>query len=200
MPHTEARFMIKMDSLVRFSSETMSLDIDGTGGRTLLRALFWQAEDGRRCLGIASVNCEDVPRVVVSTPTPESADQQTLEVRGTNNYFYGVVESSASVIGCVLKHRDQRVMMLEEGDPADLRMTAYAIDGSPLAAAGRWVSSTQRAGGDDWRITVKPGVDAVLIIACMLSKLLLRPVVGDARPAPMSAALKAGARSPSAPG
>eukprot|EP00929_Paragymnodinium_shiwhaense_P121360 TRINITY_DN9358_c0_g1_i1.p1 TRINITY_DN9358_c0_g1~~TRINITY_DN9358_c0_g1_i1.p1 ORF type:complete len:445 (-),score=84.09 TRINITY_DN9358_c0_g1_i1:30-1364(-) len=172
MPQTQARFMIKFDSLQRPNCE--SLDINSTTGRTLLKALLSTSEDGHRFLKIVQLNCEDDPRVIVSKAPGDGdgSSPQALEVRGRKDILYGTIEISPGVSGCVLKHRGQRVMTLEEGVPADLRMSAYAMDRSPLGAAGRTAPS-HRDQGDDWRITVKPGIDALLVMACMLAKLLL---------------------------
>mmetsp|Transcript_97712 Transcript_97712/g.304408 ORF Transcript_97712/g.304408 Transcript_97712/m.304408 type:complete len:111 (+) Transcript_97712:705-1037(+) len=71
------------------------------------------------------------------------------------------------------------VMHLEPGVAADLGMTAFSSDGRALAAAGHGLHGRsgprQRDGVAEWRLHVRPGVDAVLITSCILAVLLLLP-------------------------
>jgi hypothetical protein len=178
LPHTEARFMIQMDHLLR--QTTGPVNILGTSGRKLLHALVCDSPDGRRCLMLASCGCEDDPRTCIFTPTDTS---QALEVFGKAGKFYGWLELPGRNQGVLLYSGDageqKPVLQIEMGNPQDLRMSASTMDGRLLASAGRnvGVGSQQFSsqGSDSWKMQVKPGVDAVLITSCMLALILLRP-------------------------
>merc|ERR1719389_437521 len=70
LPHTEARFMIPIESLMRASGE---LDIRGTSGRKLLHGSVTETAEGQRCLSFASCGCEEDPRVTVLSGSRERA-------------------------------------------------------------------------------------------------------------------------------
>lgn len=201
LEHTEARFMIAMDCLTIDTVGT--IDILGPCGRTLLHASVSTA-DGRRCLSVASVGYEDDPRAMVisraRTPGDElgaaegleaqdQRQQDSFQIYGRGGEHFAVLEPSTSD-GLLLFLEDKPVLSVEVGSAADLRMSAYAQDGRPLAVAGRNISIGGRPkddGVDTWKLQVKPAVDAILVIACMLTKILLRPwPVEPTRGAPQS--------------
>lgn len=180
LPNTEARFLVNMESLLRLG--TGKLAVRGTSGRILLEAMV-KEEDGRRKLALASVGCEDDPRVRIQTSKPPG---QALEVYGRENDFYGTIESGSAGGGSFLVHAGKQVMSIDlnTANPADLQMTAFAM-GGPGPGHGRQLGSAGRSPGqgggsmsgptqDNWRVTVKPGADAMLITSCMLSMALLR--------------------------
>mmetsp|Transcript_4805 Transcript_4805/g.8721 ORF Transcript_4805/g.8721 Transcript_4805/m.8721 type:complete len:468 (+) Transcript_4805:114-1517(+) len=189
LPHTEARFMIAMDSLKRLS--TGSVDILGTSGRKLLHAAVSETPDNRRCLAVASCGCEDDPRTCILTPSTAvssstgEGQSQDLEVYGKSGSFYGRIESQSGSNNAVLHYGEGQnpVMILELGSQEDLRITAAAVDGNLLSSGGRniSISGRQLEGSDAWKMQVKPGADAVLIASCMLALILLRPWSEDLR-------------------
>lgn len=195
LPHTEARFMISTDRLMCASGE---LDIRGTSGRKLLHGSIENspAEPGtsslsRRTLSIASCGCEDDPRVSVVAHMRDSKDgplahggpsqgsATQMEIFGKGHDFYGCLEPAPAALGGGFQLRkDGRVVMtIKTGTGADfLNMTAASWDGPILATAGKHVrvGSQTLESHDTWKLQVKPGVDAVLISACMLSAIVFR--------------------------
>jgi len=166
LPHTEARFMVSLDDLLKLT--VGSLNINGTSGRTLLEAFVRESEDGQRSLALASVGCEDDPRIVVSGPQRPG---EAMLVCGKDDEFYGTFETAGT--GNILKFGgNDPVMSIEMGDPADLQMTAFAIDRKKIGSAGRKASASM-PGGDAWKISVCAGADAVLVSTCMLALVLL---------------------------
>jgi len=182
LPHTEARFMIQMDHLLRVA--TGPINILGTSGRKLLHALVCDSPDGRRCLMLASCGCEDDPRTCIFTPQT-AEPSQALEIFGKAGKFYGWLEfpgGNQAVLSFSGDSGVQKpVLQIEMGNQQDLRMSASTMDGRLLASAGRnvGVGGRQFEGNDSWKMQVKPGVDAVLITSCMLSLTLLRPWPSD---------------------
>jgi hypothetical protein len=171
LPHTEARFMIPTESLMRAGGE---LDIRGTSGRKLLHGSVSETAEGRRCLKLASCGCEEDPRVTVLGPSQRfsssSGTAELLEIFGKGGKFYGTLEPAAQG-GAVLRHEGELVMSLEIA--SDLRMTASSMDGRRLASAGKNVQLNVRSeSGECWKMQVQPNFDAVLVAACMLGALL----------------------------
>lgn len=164
LPSTEARFKISMDRLVRIT--TGDFDILGTSGRKLLQASV-REDKGRRSLSLASVGCEEEPRCTVVA----SVDGPGLEVYGRGGALYGNLVPTTG--GGILRaagppYDGAAVMIIEPGNPTDLALTASTLGGRRLGSGGR-------ISGDDWRLQVKPGEDAVLIGSSILALLLLRP-------------------------
>jgi len=166
LPHTEARFIIKLDALLRL--RIGSLDIKGTSGRTLLQTTVWKGLDGRRALSITSVCCTDDPRVMVMGPARQG---EAMEVLGKGGSMYGTIESTAGKRG-VLRHKGEQVMTIETADPKLLKMAAFAADNRKIGVAQPKTAAVPEE-GDDWRLSVAAGADAVLISACMLGMVLL---------------------------
>jgi len=176
LPRTEARFIVSSDALLSLTTGT--LDILGTSGRKLLHVSVSAVEGGRRCLTIASCRVEDDElRACILSPHEHSAD---LEVFGKDNIPYGTIQVGSGS-GGLLVHSKGPVMSIETGNEANLRMTALSIQGSLLASAGRDtpVSGQCNEASNLWKLRVKPGADAVLILACMLGIIILRPWPGS---------------------
>mmetsp|Transcript_70213 Transcript_70213/g.121600 ORF Transcript_70213/g.121600 Transcript_70213/m.121600 type:complete len:442 (+) Transcript_70213:109-1434(+) len=66
LPHTDAKFMIALESLK--VPLTAPINIMGHSGRKLLQASVSPIADGRQCLALAYVGCEDDPRTHVLSP------------------------------------------------------------------------------------------------------------------------------------
>lgn len=198
LPHTEARFMIQMDQLLKLKTGPVS--ILGTSGRKLLHALVCDSPDSRRCLMLASCGCEDDPRTCIFTPQREERSQ-ALEVFGKSGKFYGWLEfqgRNQAVLSYSGTDGDQKaVLQIEMSNQQDLRMSASTMDGRILASAGKSVGavSQQLEGSDAWKMQVKPGVDAVLITSCMLALILFGP--GSQERLSMGGASTVGGTAPS---
>lgn len=174
LPNNEARFMIGMGALSRTSAGM--LDVKGTSGRTLLSASIGE-EGNRRCLQLASVNCERDPRTRILAPLPGAEGRGVLEVYGKQNRFYGTIEplpgvhESTASARFLLRCGTRPVMIIEQHDLRDFAMEAFSMDRQRLGSAGRAPGEP----GDNWKLTVSPGSDAILIVSCMLAMILLRP-------------------------
>merc|ERR1719506_2514980 len=152
LPHTEARFMIPIESLMRASGE---LDIRGTSGRKLLHGSVTETPEGRRALALASCGCEDDPRITVLAPSrttaqgplssgaPAEGSMGIMEIYGKGGKFYGTLEPAAGG-GAMLRYEGEVVMSLEAAAAGDLRMTASSVDGRLLASAGKNVQVAVR--------------------------------------------------------
>lgn len=194
LPKTEARFMVPLDGLL--GPVPATLDIAGTSGRKLLHAAVRDEQDGSRVVALSSVGCEDEPRATIARG-PRSEPGAPLTIYGRNKKLYGRFEPSGSGQGTVVVD-GKPVMLIEQGDSSELRLTATMPDGRALADArrGGFPSShtpdASRGGfpsshdpgqparnrmndGAYWTLKVKPGADAILIASCMLAVILLRP-------------------------
>mmetsp|Transcript_54931 Transcript_54931/g.98685 ORF Transcript_54931/g.98685 Transcript_54931/m.98685 type:complete len:380 (+) Transcript_54931:89-1228(+) len=187
LPRTEARFMIAMDSL--HSPLTGSIHILGRSGRRLLHCSISPTTDGRRCLALASIGCEDDPRALVFTPPPSSM-QVDLHI-GRSDAYYGHIESPPGSSSSILHYGESHnpVMYLELGSYEDLQISATSAAGNVMAFAGKTnalpgsfgLQGRQPIGNDVWKLNVKPGADPLLVASCMLALILLKPWSGDSR-------------------
>lgn len=178
LPHTEARFIIGMDHLMRISTGT--LNILGTSSKTLLQAILKETADGGRVLSIAAPGIEDDPYMRIFAP-PETNDPtpSPLEVFSKAAVFYGTLERSpADQNRTILKRRNQPVMLLDKIHDGDLRTFAADMNGDMLATAARAPGASHHTHSEagDWKLRVKPGVDAVLCTGAMLAIWLLQSV------------------------
>jgi hypothetical protein len=182
LPHTEAKFMVQMDGLLN-PNAAEGISICGTSGRKLLHASVSDTPDGRRFLAISSCGCEDDPRTCIATSS--AFESEALEVFGKAGQFYGYLDFRGGH-QAQLQWWDgnasarQPVISFALGSMSDRCINASTMDGRLLASAGRTGAvpgqgKLLEASSDTWKLTVKPGVDAVLITSCMLALLLLCP-------------------------
>jgi len=182
LSNAEARFMIPMDSLLHVEIGA-AIDITGTSGRKLLQACVLQGSGGSRELHVSSIGCEDDPRAVVVSDTSRSS---LLKIFARGGHLFGTLDIS-DVQGhgrALLTCGGARAMTIEPGNMEELEMVAHAMDGRVLANAGRVAqplrgpsTPTSCVGSDSWKLQVKPHSDAVLIVACMLSIMMLQQSV-----------------------
>jgi len=176
VPHMEEHFMVPMEQIKKRGSG--ALDIFATSGKRLLIATISETSDGQQCLSITPCGTENDHKVKVftlkqqsfaRTPFTGSISNQplpSLEVFANSGQFHGTLSPGAGG-GMLLK--------LPSG-PEDYSMRAYG-KGQLIASAGRNIlvgSHPAKAEHEDsWNLKVKPGVDAVLILSCMLGTLRL---------------------------
>lgn len=179
LPNTEARFLIAMDKLnelLRIGGGPV--DILGTSGRKLLHASI-ETGPGGGAVSIASVGCEDDPRATVIAVAPG-----LFEIFGKRRSTYGSMESHPT--GAIVKVNGAPGMIIDIADRASFTLNATGPTGRPLATASRSPQPLPQMAGapatpgptDCWKLTVKPGVDAILIMVTMLALMALQP---DAR-------------------
>mmetsp|Transcript_31519 Transcript_31519/g.84108 ORF Transcript_31519/g.84108 Transcript_31519/m.84108 type:complete len:317 (-) Transcript_31519:214-1164(-) len=171
LPHTEARFMVNCNTLRAIPGS--SIPIMGTSGRQLLHS--WICEtDTEQILRIASLRCEDDPRVSIHAPRASST--QGMQITGRHGVGYGILEETQLGTFAVF-HEQAVVMTLTYGNDQDSKtyeMTIRDAEGTLIAVAGTNVSGGPDTRENMWRVTVKPAVDAVLVLACALALIVLR--------------------------
>lgn len=174
LPHTEARFMIDMASLLG-SVPQAGIDILGTSGRKLLHASVSHMPDGSHVLNICSVGCEDDPRSVVFLPAHGPSD--VLEIYGKAGKKYGVLDCSGGNVVRLQYSTGaeyQTVLQISMQQQESLSMIAATMDDVIVAEAGKDMANAGKK-VSMWGLKVKPNIDAVLITSCMLSLILMRP-------------------------
>lgn len=183
LPTNEARFMISLDDLQAAVTGNLGpIDIKGLSGQKLLHGVLEDVPGIGRRLSIAWIKCESEPRAII---VPCNSFSHTLY--GRDNEEYGTLEFVG--VRAVLKKNGNPVMVLDAGDPNEILYTASRMDGRVLASAGRQPNPLE--GEEDteiWRLQVRPGIDAILVMVCMLSVMLLPRRLAD------------GAITPSLPG
>eukprot|EP00931_Biecheleriopsis_adriatica_P050542 TRINITY_DN2926_c0_g1_i2.p1 TRINITY_DN2926_c0_g1~~TRINITY_DN2926_c0_g1_i2.p1 ORF type:complete len:584 (+),score=114.63 TRINITY_DN2926_c0_g1_i2:110-1861(+) len=121
--------------------------------------------------------------LVANVALTEAADRSRLEICGPDGTVYGhilenqqmgrsVGQSSFSVVVRSLSGQAGREMLLINGSPEQLRLTATAAEnGQPVASAAR---QTKR-NGQNLDIRTQRGADVALVLSCFLAVLLLQP-------------------------
>eukprot|EP00930_Biecheleria_cincta_P090784 TRINITY_DN80246_c0_g1_i1.p1 TRINITY_DN80246_c0_g1~~TRINITY_DN80246_c0_g1_i1.p1 ORF type:complete len:398 (-),score=55.25 TRINITY_DN80246_c0_g1_i1:67-1260(-) len=183
LPTNEARFMISLEDLQAAMQGVLGpMDIKGLSGQKLLHGVLEDVPGIGRRLSIASVRCESDPRAII---VPCNSFSHTLY--GRDHEEYGTLEFVG--VRVMLKRAGTPVIVFDAGDPNELHYTASRMDGRVLASAGRQPNPLE--GEEDkeiWRLQVRPGIDAILVMVCMLSVMLLPRRLAD------------GAVTPSLPG
>mmetsp|Transcript_62535 Transcript_62535/g.118309 ORF Transcript_62535/g.118309 Transcript_62535/m.118309 type:complete len:602 (-) Transcript_62535:52-1857(-) len=171
-PKFEARFGVPMLEMAELSSQG-EMNIVGLFGKVLLCAAVRKVGE-RRSLEISIPEYGSVPRATVgpSVDNVNYAHNSALEIRGLKGQFYGMLVLRFSRACYVTK--DGETVLTIDGDVEGLQMSIKSGGGLPLASV-RY--STELFGdGDHLEIRVEPGVDTVLVLACVLSLLLLSPI------------------------
>lgn len=174
LPTNEARFMISLDLLQAVMQGLQgTMDICGLSGQKLLHGVLEDVPGLGRRLSIASVRCELDPRATI---VPRNSFCYVLY--GRDRQEYGTLECVGGRI--MLKQAGNPVMVLDAGDPNELHYTASRMDGRVLASAGRQPNPLEgQEENEIWRLQVRPGIDAILVLTCMLAIMLLRPRPAD---------------------
>mmetsp|Transcript_118 Transcript_118/g.254 ORF Transcript_118/g.254 Transcript_118/m.254 type:complete len:388 (+) Transcript_118:45-1208(+) len=141
----------------------------GGSGKQLLEATLQdQGPEGVQ-LWIWPVNMEFPAAVVLQR---RSGMQTGLEIYNRDSQFYGFLEYAG---GRVMLMCNGFPVMAVDGNADELSYTACRIDGSVLA----WANVvTDNVRVDDvreaWKLHVRPGVDAIVIMCAFLSSILLK--------------------------
>jgi hypothetical protein len=146
------------------------LNIVGISGNPLLRAALRTSEAGRS-LEISMTDPKSLPRATVG-PMPTSQDQQksrAVQIFGVKGKPYGTLEMRSSGQCYVLK--DGQTVLIIDGDNERMHLQIKSGYGYELASA---TCSSETFGGiEHLEIRVQPGVDTVLVLACVLAVVLL---------------------------
>lgn len=165
----EVRVGVSMYELGQIRSEG-ELNIVGISGNPLLRAALRTSEAGRS-LEISMTDPKSLPRATVG-PMPTSHDQQksrAVQIFGVKGKPYGTLEMRSSGQCYVLK--DGQTVLIIDGDNERMHLQIKSGYGYELASA---TCSSETFGGiEHLEIRVQPGVDTVLVLACVLAVVLL---------------------------
>jgi len=172
LPLYEARFGIAMHLLV--DPTTLQLPIIGRTGNTLLQASIQNGSVGR-ALKISVVHPGQWPHASIRPPPTRSLHEHLLkrefEICGPNGAFYGMFKPGNEGIFHV--SRGSQTVLDIEGDVVGLRFTALAPDRQLLASASK--NSDNFGGVEHLEFIIQPGVDAVLVLLCILGIILVVP-------------------------
>lgn len=163
LPHCEAWFAVSWDKI---ANAAPSFEFFGLSGKALLRAQVTVATSGTRRVGISMTP--------VRSPTLGSCSGGNggpIEVRGAADKTYGEIQrrQNAGQFALVHQSNGEEVVTMSFEPPPSNHLILKAIDGSPIAAASRCVESDFFSGIEHLEVRVNPGVDAVLVLCCVLS-------------------------------
>lgn len=167
LPHCEAWFAVSWDKIVPAGP---SLEFYGLSGKALLRATVTTGANGTRKIGISMTP--------VRSPTLGSCsggNGSPIQVHGAADKPYGELRQRQAAGQFTLVHHSngEEVVALSFGPGPSNHLILTAVDGSPLAAASRCIESDFFSGIEHLEVRVHPGVDAVLMLCCVLGSIIL---------------------------
>jgi len=169
LPVCEARFAVPMTALLNVDPK--GFDVVGLSGNPLLRAVLRSETSGPSTLEIILAHAHSSPRATVGPPRQASAGNG-WEICGPNNTFYGMLVHQSNG-GFVVSHGNPgRQVMVIEGDIRAKRLTVSSGDCRALASVSCGSSNFDV---EHMELRVHPGVDAVLVLSCVLAVVLLTP-------------------------
>eukprot|EP00930_Biecheleria_cincta_P075667 TRINITY_DN62846_c0_g1_i1.p1 TRINITY_DN62846_c0_g1~~TRINITY_DN62846_c0_g1_i1.p1 ORF type:complete len:381 (+),score=40.63 TRINITY_DN62846_c0_g1_i1:52-1194(+) len=167
LPMHEARFMISLGRIrACMQGQLGPIDILGLSGHKLLHGMLEDARESGTRLTIASVNRENDPRAIIVT----GKSVFRHEVHGPDGQTYGTLDFFGARV--LLMQSITPVMVFDAGDPNALQYIASGMDGRVLATAGRHANELSEE-DEVWRLQVRPGIDSILTMICMLAIILL---------------------------
>ncbi|CAE7881527.1 unnamed protein product [Symbiodinium necroappetens] len=154
----------------------------GGSGKQLLQADLQDRGPEGVQLWIWPVNLDSPAAVVLQR---RSSMQSGLEIYNRDNQLYGFLENAG---GRMMLMCNGFPVMAVDGNADALTYTACRVNGSMLASASV-VSENLRVDDvrEGWKLQVKPGVDAIVIMCAFLSSILLNRRSGTFTPSLPSA-------------
>lgn len=145
-------------------------DITGNRGLKLLHAEIRNDPGGVRHLRICHASSLEEPRAWV-VKEPKSYE---MKIKNRDGEDYGIIVAQESHPGCAVMALQggnlRPVVRVEARDPTSFSFVAFdAVTQVEMASS--------LIGEDKWKLTVKPGVDAILMLCAMLSVILLAPTM-----------------------
>jgi len=170
LPVCEARFAVPMIELAQLTGQG-ELGIVGLSGNLLLRVAVRNVGK-RRAIEISMPEASTAPRATIGPSLNDinKPDDGFMEIRGLKGAFYGTLEVRTHGASYVTK--DGEVIMTIDGDTETLCLTIETGQGLPLASVR---CDGEFGETDHLAIRVEPGVDTVLVLACVFAVLLLSP-------------------------
>lgn len=176
LPNCEVRVGVPMHELGKFGAEgTGELTIVGLSGNPLLRASLRKSEAGRT-LEVSMPEPRSAPRAIVGPSFhdvvgPDMQKSRAVQIYGMKGVFYGMLEMRSSGACYVVK--DGQTVLIIDGDSEVLQLSIKSGQGAHLAGVA--CSSEPFGGAEHLEVRIQPGVDTVLVLACVLAVVLLSP-------------------------
>lgn len=165
LPHCEAWFAVSVEKLMEGVG---SFDVLGLSGNPLLRATVRHTGQGR-CIEVSMTPASSPTLASIGAPSMAAMGgaPPALEVHAAGGCPYGELRPSRGG-GYSLTCKGEEVVLLAS-DPQTGRLLLYAPgERVPLACAARCTESAF-CGEQYLEVRVNPGVDAVLVLCCVLA-------------------------------
>lgn len=176
LPHGEAQFSIPEISLIKLMRGEYPVAILGPSGKPLLHAriptmTIGGEGHGGHWLELSTTASSRYPHASIGPLRLDPGSvPSAVEIRGPRGDHYGKLQPSGS--GWEALHRD-RLVLLVRAVPEGLQ----AISGNNIIA-----KVTPDSPKGDLKVQVNPGVDALLVLLCMLAVVLMSPELVGMRP------------------
>lgn len=169
LPHCEAWFAVSFDKLIEAAGE---FNILGLSGNPLLRASVTKKEaEETLVLNISMTPARSPTLAKVEASSTGSSDIMTIHGGGGNSF--GELQPAGSLqYALVCEGATMLIIALHPGGQMQIHSTIDGTQGSCIARASRCVESGFYSGSEHLEVRVNPGVDAVLILCCVLSLVL----------------------------
>jgi len=168
LPSCDARFVVPVDALSEVRTEG-ALDIMGVSGNPLLRVVVHQVNGGDRALMVSMPPPLNSTRVRIGPPATGSRADQGLEIRRFDHELYGELVLQPNGQYDVVK--DGRTAMVLGDQMGNALLMVSTVDGQALAHVT--CGSESFGSVRSLEVRVHPNVDAVLVLSCVLSVILL---------------------------
>lgn len=167
LPHCEAWFAVSWDKI---ATSAQSFEFFGLSGKALLRAQVNFGSNSMRKISISMTPARSPTLGSCSGGTGSS-----MEVRGAADKPYGELRRRQipGQFSLVHSSNGEEVVNMTFEPPPSNHLILRAVDGSPIAAASRCVESDFFSGIEHLEVRVNPGVDAVLVLCCVLGVVLV---------------------------
>eukprot|EP00418_Pyrodinium_bahamense_P039831 CAMPEP_0179196344 /NCGR_PEP_ID=MMETSP0796-20121207/97627_1 /TAXON_ID=73915 /ORGANISM="Pyrodinium bahamense, Strain pbaha01" /LENGTH=463 /DNA_ID=CAMNT_0020900743 /DNA_START=111 /DNA_END=1502 /DNA_ORIENTATION=+ len=172
LPVCEAHFAVAVPALAAMDeSGGGSLDVVGLSGNPLLRAAARQVPGGR-LLEVAMAHPGSQPRATIG-PRPQDAEgsgglpQATQEIRGTGGSVYGLLEARSSTCYAVTRSGRELLAIRGASDSLELSVSVGERQVADVTCSGE-----NFGGVPHLELKVQPGIDAVLVLSCVLAIVL----------------------------
>lgn len=167
LPMHEARFMISMRRIrAAMQGQLGPIEILGLSGHKLLHGVLEDVEGIGTRLTVAQVSRDQDPRAIIVT----GSSGHRHEVHGANGQTYGTLDFFGARV--LLMQGSNPVMVFDAGDPNALHFIASGMDSRVLASAGLHANELNEE-DEVWRLQVRPSVDSILTMICMLAIIML---------------------------
>eukprot|EP00747_Dinoflagellata_sp_TGD_P021163 gnl/TRDRNA2_/TRDRNA2_128315_c0_seq1.p1 gnl/TRDRNA2_/TRDRNA2_128315_c0~~gnl/TRDRNA2_/TRDRNA2_128315_c0_seq1.p1 ORF type:complete len:468 (-),score=52.00 gnl/TRDRNA2_/TRDRNA2_128315_c0_seq1:64-1467(-) len=166
----DARFAVAMQSLTYVRT---SFDVVGRTGTTLLR-VDMQGPSTERSLAISMAHAGSTPLVTIRAKNAQYSKRRIakgLEILGPDSAFYGDLALQPGDSYDVVK--DNATVMKIQAASGSLMLNVTSGKGRYLASTT--CSGEDFGGVDHLQIHVLAGIDAILVLACVLAIVLMPP-------------------------